>query len=170
MRLVAAYFNSNMACSNSFGCKTGFLDSQKCVSKLHMGCAVGKSLLPQCEYRETLLLSPLSFIIRKDRYILVHGIHKWLALLINDLPSSASFIIHSFADETYVSSSFLFDSHDHGRADIPLHGNISASLLTNDFTVVEKWGEDSLVSFNQSHTTQAVILRKLNPDFHLFSW
>ena len=38
--------------------------------------------------------------------------------------------------------------------------NISALLLTNDLTVIEKWGKDNLVSFNQSKTKQAVISRK----------
>ena len=43
-----------------------------------------------------------------------------------------------------------------------LHRNISASLLSNDLTVSEKWGKDDLVSFNQNKTKQAVISRKKN--------
>ena len=46
-----------------------------------------------------------------------------------------------------------------------LHRNISASLLSNDLTVIEKLGKDSLVSFNQSKTKQAVISRKRSQDF-----
>ena len=46
-----------------------------------------------------------------------------------------------------------------------LHRNISTSLLSNDLTVIEKWGKDDLVSFNQSKTKQAVISRKRNQNF-----
>ena len=41
----------------------------------------------------------------------------------------------------------------------------SASLLSNDLTVIEKWGKDNLVSFNRSKTKQAVISRKHNQNF-----
>ena len=57
---------------------------------------------------------------------------------INDLLSSTSPSIHSFADDTFLSSSFLFDSHDHAHGDIPLHAIISASLLINDGTVIRE--------------------------------
>ena len=56
--------------------------------------------------------------------------------------------------------SFSFNPNDHASTDIQLHRNISASLLSNDLTVIEKWGKDNLVSFNQSKTKQAVISRK----------
>ena len=83
-------------------------------------------------------------------------------LFINDLLTSTSSSIHSFADDTFLSSSFSFNPNDHASTDIQLHGNISASLLSNDLTVIEKWGKDNLVSFNQSKTKQAVISRKRN--------
>ena len=86
-------------------------------------------------------------------------------LFINDLLTSTSSSIHSFADDTFLSSSFLFNPNDHASTDIQLHRNISASLLSNDLTVIEKWGKDNLVSFNQSKTKQAVISRKRNKDF-----
>ena len=43
--------------------------------------------------------------------------------------------------------------------------NILASLLASDLTVIEKWGKDNLVSFNQNKTKQAVISRKHNQNF-----
>ena len=58
-----------------------------------------------------------------------------------------------------------FNPNDHASSDIPLHRNISASLLPNDLTAIEKWGKDNLVSFNQSETKQAVISRKCNQNF-----
>ena len=86
-------------------------------------------------------------------------------LFINDLLTSTSSSIHSFADDTSLKSSFSFNPNEHASADIQLHGNISASLLSNDLTVIEKWGEDNLVSFNQSKTKQAVVSRKRNQNF-----
>ena len=86
-------------------------------------------------------------------------------LFINDLLTSTSSSIHSFADDTFLSSSFSFNPNDHASTDIQLHRSISASLLSNDLTVIEKWGKDNLISFNQSKTKQAVISRKRNQNF-----
>ena len=86
-------------------------------------------------------------------------------LFSNDLHTSTSSSIHSFADDTFLSSSFSFNPNDHASTDIQLHKNISASLLSNDLTVIEKWGKDSLVSFNRSKTNQAAISRKHNQNF-----
>ena len=86
-------------------------------------------------------------------------------LFINDLLTSTSSSIHPFADDTFLSSSFSFNPNDHASTDIQLHGNISASLLSNDLTVIEKCGKYNLVSFNQSKTKQAVISRKCNQNF-----
>ena len=61
-------------------------------------------------------------------------------LFINDLLTSTSSSIHSFADDTFLSSSFSFNPNDHASTDIQLHRNISASPLSNDLTVIEKWG------------------------------
>ena len=72
---------------------------------------------------------------------------------------------YSLADDTFLSSSFSFNPNDHASTDIQLHRNISASLLSNDLTVIEKWGKDNLVSFNQSKTKQTVISRKCNQNF-----
>ena len=88
-------------------------------------------------------------------------------LLINDLLTSTSSSIHSFADDTFVSFSFSFNANDHASTDIQLHRNTSASLLSNDLTVIEKWGKDNLVSFNQRKTKQAVISRNITKTFHL---
>ena len=86
-------------------------------------------------------------------------------LFINDLLTSRSSSIHSFADDTFLRSSFSFNPNDHASTDIQLHRNISASLLSNDLTVIEKWGKDNLVSLNQSKTKQAVMSRKRNQNF-----
>ena len=86
-------------------------------------------------------------------------------LFINDLLTSMFSSIHFFADDTFLSSSFSFNPNYHVSTGIQLHRNISASLLSNDLTVIEKWGKDNLVSFNQSKTKQAVISRKRNQNF-----
>ena len=65
-------------------------------------------------------------------------------LFINDLPTSTSSSIHSFADDTFLSSSFSFIPNDHGCTDNPLHRKISASLFSNDLTFIEKWGKANL--------------------------
>ena len=80
----------------------------------------------------------------------------------NDLLTCTSSSNHSFADDTFLSSSFSFNPNDHASSDISLHWNISASLLSDDLTVIEKWGKDNLVSLNQSKTKQAVISCKRN--------
>ena len=86
-------------------------------------------------------------------------------LFINDLLTSTSSSSHSFSDDTFLSSSFSFNPNDHASTNIQLHRNISTSLLSNDRIVIEKWGKDNLVSFNQSKTKQAVISRKRNQNF-----
>ena len=92
-------------------------------------------------------------------------LHHHLSPIINDRITSMSSSIHSFADDTFLSSSFSFNPNDHAPSDIPLHRKISASLLSNDLTGIEKWGKDNRVSFNQSKTKQAVISRKRNQNF-----
>ena len=86
-------------------------------------------------------------------------------MFINDLLTSTSSSIHSFGEDTFLSSSFSLNPNDHASCDIPLHRNISASLLSLDLTVIERWSKDNLVSFNQSETTQAVVSRKRNQNF-----
>ena len=86
-------------------------------------------------------------------------------LFINDLLTSTSSSINSFADDTFLSSSFSFNPNDHASTDIQFNRNISTSLLSNDLTVIEKWGKDNLVSMNQSKTKQAFISRKRNQNF-----
>ena len=88
-------------------------------------------------------------------------------LFINDLLTSTSSSIHFFADDTFLSSSFSFNPNVHASTDIQLHRNISASLLSNYLTVIEKCGNDNIISFNQSKTKQAAISRKHNQTFHL---
>ena len=87
-------------------------------------------------------------------------------LFINDLLSSTtSSSVFSFADDTYLSSSFAPNPQHLAHSNISPYRNTSASLLTNDFTNVEKWGSDNLVRFNEEKTTQVVISRKHHQDF-----
>ena len=75
--------------------------------------------------------------------------------------------IFSFADDTHCSSSFSSNPQHLAYSNISPYRNTSASLLTNDFTNVEKWGNDNLVKFNQEKTTQVVISRKYHQDVPL---
>ena len=59
-------------------------------------------------------------------------------LFINDLLSSTSSSIFSFADETYLSSSFSSNPQHLAYSNIAPNRNTSASLLTNDLTNFEK--------------------------------
>ena len=74
-------------------------------------------------------------------------------LFINDLLSSTSSSIFSFADDTYLSSSFSSNPQHLAYSNISPYHNTSASLLTNDLTNVEKWGSGNLVKFNEGKTT-----------------
>ena len=86
-------------------------------------------------------------------------------LFINDLLSSTSSSMFSFADNTYLRSSFSSSPQHFAYSYISPCRNTSASLLTNDFTNVEKWGDDNHVQFNQEETRQVVISRKHHQDF-----
>ena len=86
-------------------------------------------------------------------------------LFINDLLSSTSFSIFSFADDTYLSSSFSSNPQHFAHSNISPYCNTSASILTNDFTNVEKWGSDNEVKFDEEKTKQVVISRKHHQDF-----
>ena len=121
--------------------------------------------------------SDKSITVRVDGFLSnIHTIHAGVPqgsvicpvlfiLFITDLPTSTPSCIHAFADDTFLSSSFSFNPNDHASTNIQLHRNISASLLSNDLTVIEKRGKDNLISFNQSKTKQAVISRKRNQNF-----
>ena len=86
-------------------------------------------------------------------------------LFINDLLSSISSSIFSFADDTYLSSSFSSNPQHLAYSNISPYRNTSVSLLTYDLTNVEEWGSDNLVKFNQEKTTQVVISSKHHLDF-----
>ena len=122
-------------------------------------------------------LSDRSIIIRMDGFLSnLHSINAGVPqgsvispvlfiIFINDLLTSTSSSIHSFADDTFLISSFSFNANDHASTGIQLYRNTSASLLSNDLTVLEKWGKDNLASFNQSKTKKAIISRKRNQNF-----
>ena len=78
-------------------------------------------------------------------------------LFINDLLSSTSSSLFSFADDTYLSPSFSSNPPHLAYSTISPYRNTSASHPTNDLTHVEKWGNNNLVKFNQEKTTQVVI-------------
>ena len=86
-------------------------------------------------------------------------------LFINDLLSSTSSTIFSFADDTYLNSSFSSNPQHLAYSNISSYRNISASLLTNDLTNVEKWGNDNLVKLNERKTKQVAISHKHHQDF-----
>ena len=78
-------------------------------------------------------------------------------LFINDLLSSTSSSIYSFADDTYLSSSFSSNLQNLSHSNVSSYRNTSASLLTNDLSTIEMWGNDNRVKFNHGKTTQVVI-------------
>ena len=86
-------------------------------------------------------------------------------LFINDLLSSTSSSIYSFADDTYLSSSFSSNPPNLSYSNVSSYRNTSASRLTNDLSTIEMWGNDSRVRFNHGKTTQVVISRKHHRDF-----
>ena len=90
-------------------------------------------------------------------------------LFINDLFSSTSSSIFSFAVSTYLSSSFSSNPPHLACSNISPHYSFSTSLLTNDWTNVEKWDSGNLVKFNEEMTTQSVISHKHHQDSPLFS-
>ena len=104
-------------------------------------------------------------------------------LFTNDLFSSTSSSSFSFADVTYLSSSSSSNPQHLAYSllfitiiihisllfiTITIHISLllktSASLLTNDLTNVEKWGNDNLVKYNQEKTIHVVISRKNHQD------
>ena len=84
---------------------------------------------------------------------------------IDDLLSSTSSSIFSFAEDTYLISSFLSNLQHLAYSTISPYRNTTASLLTNDLTNVEKWGSVNFVKFNEEKTKQVVISRKHHQDF-----
>ena len=90
-------------------------------------------------------------------------------LFINDLYSSTSSSIYSFADDTYLSSSFPSNPQNLSYSNVSSYRNTSASLLTNDMSTIDMWGNDTRVRFNQGKTTQLVISCKRHQDFPLYS-
>ena len=116
------------------------------------------------------ILSDRSIAVRVDGFVSnLHSINAGVLqasvispvlfiLFINDLLTSTSSSIHSFADDTFLRSSFSFNPNDHASTDIQLHRNISASLLSNHLTVIE-----SGVKTTQFRSTQA---RRNRLSFH----
>ena len=90
-------------------------------------------------------------------------------LFINDLLFSTSSSMYSFADDIYLSSSFSSNSPNLSHSNVSSYRNTSASLLTNDLSTIEMWGNDNRVMFNHGKTTQVVISSKHHQDFPLYS-
>ena len=86
-------------------------------------------------------------------------------LFMNDLVSSTYSSIYSFADATYLRSSFSSNSPNLSHSNVSSNRNTPASLLTNDLSTIEMWGNDNSVKYNDGKTTQVVISRKHHSDF-----
>ena len=126
-------------------------------------------------------LSDRSIAIRVDGYLSKpHSINSGVPqgsvissvlffLVINDLLFSTSSCIVSFADDTYLSSSFSSIPQHLAYSSIPPCRNTSASPLTNHLTNVEKWGSDNLLKFIEEKTKQVFRSRKNYQDFPPFS-
>ena len=121
-------------------------------------------------------LSHRSIAIRVDGYLSKpHSINSCVPqgsvispvlfiLFINDLLSSTSSSNFSFADDSVLSSSFSSSPQHLAFSNISPYHNTSASLLTNDLTNVENWGNNNKVKFNQEKTKQVVISRNHHQD------
>jgi len=126
------------------------LDISKAFDRVWHNVLLAK--LPMFGLHHTLIklissfLSDRSIAIRVDGYLsnphsIKSGVlHGSVILFTNDLLSSTSSSIFSFADDTYLRSSFSSNPQHLAYSNISPYRNTSASLLTNDFTNVEKWG------------------------------
>ena len=88
------------------------------------------------------------------------------SLSYKSLLAAASSSIHSFADDTFLRSSFLVDSHN----TIPMTISHSIESSQPPFLPIMRqlflrWGKDNLVSFNRSKTIQVAISHKHNQSF-----
>ena len=86
-------------------------------------------------------LMAISLILILSTQVYLRGSVIWpvlFILFIDDLLSSTSSSIFSFADDTYLSSSFSSNPQHRAYSNISPYRKTSASLLTNDLTNVEK--------------------------------
>lgn len=88
-------------------------------------------------------------------------------LFINDLFSSTLLSAHSFADDTYLSSSFSFQSHLIASKNTPSQRAESTSALNHNLALIEEWASNNLVKLNENKTMQLVVSRKRNPSYPL---
>ena len=144
------------------------------VSLLNYHCLVCKTIIKWIAS----FLSDSSNAIRVDGFLSeLHSINSTVPrgsvnppvlviLFINELLSSTSSSIYSFADDTYLS---LSNPQNRSNSTVSSHRNSSASSLTNDMSTIEKWGNYNRVQFNQGKTTRVVISRKHHQEFPLYS-
>ena len=83
-------------------------------------------------------------------------------LYINDLLSSTTNPIHSFADDSTLHQSIHFDSQRSSSCGIDVNRAMSANSLNSDLHTIMNWGSDNLVKFNQSKTQNLLISCKKN--------
>ena len=81
-------------------------------------------------------------------------------LFINDLLSSSTNTIHSFADDSTLHHSVCFDSQRSSSRGIDTSRTTSANSLNSDLSKILDWGSVNLVNFNQSKTQNLLISRK----------
>lgn len=81
-------------------------------------------------------------------------------LFINDLLSSTTNPIHSFADDSTLHQSVIFNSQKSSSHSINASRTSSAISLNRDLQAILKWGSDNLVKFNDSKTQNLIISYK----------
>ena len=87
------------------------------------------------------------------------------SLFINDLLSSTSSSIYSFDADTDLISFVPSNLQHPSPSYVSSYCNTSASLLTNDLSTIQTWGNDNRVKFNLGKTTQVIVSRKHHQDF-----
>ena len=83
-------------------------------------------------------------------------------LFINDLLSNTTNLIHSFADDTTLHTSYSFHSQIQASEQLSMKRQTTADSVNRDLECISSWGTDNLVSFNQRKTQSMVITSKRN--------
>ena len=171
--LLAFVTNQWAQAIDSFGeCRVIALDIAKAFDRVwHAGLL---SKLPSFGFNPTLISWTKSFLSGRSISVRVDGalsetfpinagvpqgcvLSPTLFLIfINDLLSSTTNSIHSFADDSTLHQSLRFPSHI-SQANIATHRTLIAGHLNADLDSILEWGYANLVTFNQSKTQNLLI-------------